>query len=115
MSFDQLFLFGLLLALFGMLLWGRFRYDAVAFSALIFAYIGGVVPKEDVFSGFGHPATIIVAGSVDVDPLGLLERKIEFHRRRAVKDLVGCFSQRPPHETRRAGDQDGTGRELPFE
>ena len=61
MSFDQVFLFGLLLAIFGMLLWGRFRYDAVAFSALILAFIGGVVPKEDVFSGFGHPATIIVA------------------------------------------------------
>ncbi len=61
MNFDQFFLFGLLLAIFGMLIWGRFRYDAVAFSALIIAYIGGVIPKEDVFSGFGHPATIIVA------------------------------------------------------
>jgi di/tricarboxylate transporter len=61
MNFDQLFLFGLLLGIFGMLIWGRFRYDAVAFSALIIAYIGGVIPKEEVFSGFGHPATIIVA------------------------------------------------------
>ncbi len=61
MTFDQLFLFVLLLALFAMLVWGRVRYDAVAFSALVIAYVGGVVPKEAVFSGFGHPATLIIA------------------------------------------------------
>ncbi len=41
--------------------WGRYRYDLVAFSALIVAYVVGVVPKDDVFSGFGHPATVIIA------------------------------------------------------
>lgn len=61
MTFDQLFLFALLLAIFAMMIWGRIRYDAVAFSALIVAFIAGVVPKEAVFSGFGHPATIIIA------------------------------------------------------
>ena len=46
---------------FAMLLWGRWRYDIVAFCALLIALILGVVPTEDAFSGFGHPATIIVA------------------------------------------------------
>ena len=44
-----------------MLLWGKFRYDIVAFCALIIALVLGVVPTADAFSGFGHPATIIVA------------------------------------------------------
>ena len=42
-------------------MWGRFRYDLVAFSALVVAFILGVIPKDDVFSGFGHPAVVIVA------------------------------------------------------
>ncbi len=58
---DQAILFGLLIALFALLIWGRWRYDLVAFVALIAALILGVVPKEDAFSGFGHPATIIIA------------------------------------------------------
>jgi di/tricarboxylate transporter len=61
MSFDQTFLFGLFAAVFALLIWGRIRYDLVAFLALIVAVIVGVVPKEAAFSGFGHPATIIVA------------------------------------------------------
>lgn len=44
-----------------MLLWGKWRYDLVPFSALLIALVLGVVPTEDAFSGFGHPATIIVA------------------------------------------------------
>jgi di/tricarboxylate transporter len=58
---DQTLLFILLIALFASLIWGRWRYDLVAFIALIAALIMGVVPKEDAFSGFGHPATIIIA------------------------------------------------------
>jgi len=60
MSADQIFLFVLLAAVFGMLLWGRVRYDVVAFCALIVAFLGGAIPKEDVFAGFGHPATVII-------------------------------------------------------
>ncbi|MBL4647269.1 MAG: SLC13 family permease, partial [Rhizobiales bacterium] len=61
MTFDQMFLFGLFGAVFAMLLWGRYRYDLVAFTALILALVVGVVPYDMAFSGFGHPATMIVA------------------------------------------------------
>jgi di/tricarboxylate transporter len=44
-----------------MLLWGRVRYDIVAFGALLLGVLLGAVPKEAAFSGFGHPATIVVA------------------------------------------------------
>jgi len=58
---DQLLLFGLLLLVFVLLIWGRWRYDLVAFVALLVALLTGIVPKEQAFSGFGHPATVIIA------------------------------------------------------
>jgi len=61
MSTDQIILFALFAAVFVLLIWGRIRYDLVAFLALIVGVILGVVPKEQAFAGFGHPATIIVA------------------------------------------------------
>ncbi len=61
MTTDQIILFSLFGLVFAFLLWGRFRYDLVAFGALLIALILGVVPKDQAFSGFGHPATIIVA------------------------------------------------------
>ena len=61
MNPEQLFLFALLFGIFVLLLWGRIRYDIVAFGALTVAYIGGAIPQEAVFAGFGHPATLIIA------------------------------------------------------
>lgn len=61
MTTDQIILFSLFAIVFGMLLWGKFRYDLVAFTALLIGVTLGVVPVDDAFAGFGHPATIIVA------------------------------------------------------
>ena len=61
MTHDQIVLFALLGCIFALLIWGRFRYDLIAFSALAVALVVGVVPKEAAFSGFGHPATVIIA------------------------------------------------------
>ena len=61
MTSDQIILFSLFGAVFGLLLWGRFRYDIVAFTALMIAVVLGVVPSAEAFSGFGHPATLVVA------------------------------------------------------
>ncbi|WP_282157444.1 SLC13 family permease [Shimia thalassica] len=61
MTTDQIILFSLFGGVFALLLWGRFRYDLVAFSALLLGVVLGVVKVDDAFSGFGHPATIIVA------------------------------------------------------
>jgi di/tricarboxylate transporter len=58
---DQALLFGLLLLVFVFLIWGRWRYDLVAFVALLLALLTGLVPTERAFSGFGHPATVIIA------------------------------------------------------
>jgi len=61
MTPDQIILFSLFGLVFALLLWGRFRYDLVAFSALMAGVVLGVVPTKDAFSGFGHPATLVVA------------------------------------------------------
>ena len=61
MTTDQALLFALFGLIFALLLWGRIRYDIVAFGALMVAVAGGLVEAEAAFSGFGHPATIIVA------------------------------------------------------
>ena len=61
MTADQAVIFGLLFFVFVFLIWGRWRYDLVAFIALLIALLTGLVPKDQAFSGFGHPATIIIA------------------------------------------------------
>lgn len=43
------------------LIWGRWRYDLVAFGALLLAVLAGIVPTDQAFSGFGHPAVVIIA------------------------------------------------------
>jgi di/tricarboxylate transporter len=61
MTPDQIILFSLLVFVFVFLIWGRWRYDLVAFVALLAALLTGVVPAQQAFSGFGHPATVIIA------------------------------------------------------
>ncbi len=61
MTQDQIILFALFAGVFAMLIWGRLRYDIVAFSALLIGVVLGVVPTDQAFSGFGHPATLVVA------------------------------------------------------
>ncbi len=61
MTFDQAVLFALFAAVFALLIWGRWRYDLVAFAALMVGVVLGGVPAAEAFSGFGHPATLVVA------------------------------------------------------
>ena len=61
MTLNQIILFSLFSLVFVMLIWGRFRYDIVAFSALLVAVVLGVIPSSEAFAGFGHPATLVVA------------------------------------------------------
>ncbi|MFK5997693.1 MAG: SLC13 family permease [Rhodobacterales bacterium] len=61
MTTDQIILFSLFAGVFAMLLWGKWRYDLIAFSALLIALVLGLIPTRLAFSGFGHPATVIVA------------------------------------------------------
>lgn len=45
----------------GLFIWGRLRYDIVAALALFACAVADLVPAEQAFAGFGHPAVITVA------------------------------------------------------
>jgi di/tricarboxylate transporter len=61
MTFEQGLLFAILAAALFLFVWGRWRHDVVAVAALIAAVLAGLVPAEEAFLGFGHPAVITVA------------------------------------------------------
>ncbi|MGM0635610.1 MAG: SLC13 family permease [Bacteroidota bacterium] len=44
-----------------MFVWGKLRHDVVAILTLFLLVVFGLVPTEDAFLGFGHPAVITVA------------------------------------------------------
>ena len=58
---DQNILVTTICVLVGLLIWGRWRYDAVTLVALATLVLFEVIPINNAFSGFGHPAVIIVA------------------------------------------------------
>jgi di/tricarboxylate transporter len=58
---DQNVLVITICVLVGLLIWGRWRYDAVTLVALAALVLFEVIPINSAFSGFGHPAVIIVA------------------------------------------------------
>jgi di/tricarboxylate transporter len=61
LTLDQAIAFGTLLIAFLLFLWGRFRYDIVAMLALLAVVLTGLVPFDQAFLGFAHPAVITVA------------------------------------------------------
>ena len=61
MTGPQILIFAILAVMMGLFLWGRFRHDIVALAALLACIIVGVVPANEAFAGFGHPAVITVA------------------------------------------------------
>ena len=98
MTADQIILFVLIILIFVFLIWGRYRYDLVAFAALIVAFLAGVVPADRVFSGFGHPAVVIIAlvlivsrGLSRSGAIELLARKV-IDSSRSLQAHIGIMS-----------------------
>ncbi|WP_318778992.1 SLC13 family permease [Paracoccus jeotgali] len=61
MTPDQLLLFAIFAVVIVLMIWGRWRYDVVAFAGLVAGVLTGIVPSEQAFSGFSNPATVTVA------------------------------------------------------
>jgi di/tricarboxylate transporter len=61
MSFDQIAILALIGAILILFIWGRWRYDLIAFTALLAAVVIGLVEPMQAFAGFGHPAVVTVA------------------------------------------------------
>ena len=93
MNQEQVAIFSILAGILALFAWGRIRYDVVAFMGLILCVLIGLVPVQDAFSGFSHPATITVAmvlilsrglansGVVDliVGPLMFTVKRVSLH------------------------------------
>lgn len=58
---EQILVFGTLGLVLVLFAWGPIRHDFVALIALFILIISGIIPAENAFSGFGHPAVITVA------------------------------------------------------
>ncbi len=61
MPVEQIIIFSTLALVLFLFIWGKWRYDLVALFALLVVTVSGIVPAEEAFSGFGHPAVITVA------------------------------------------------------
>jgi len=70
MTLDQMIVLAVLCAALLCFVFGKWRYDVVSLLALLAVAVAGVVPVQEVFEGFGHPAVITV-GAVLVVSRGL--------------------------------------------
>lgn len=61
MSMEQIIVFVTLFLSLVFFVWGKIRYDIVAFLALFVLVVTQIIPSEKAFSGLGHPAVITVA------------------------------------------------------
>ena len=60
MTLDQATVFAIIFGAMVMFVLNRIRYDVVGIVALLVAVLSGVVPADEAFAGFGHPAVITV-------------------------------------------------------
>ena len=58
---DQAIVFSILGIALVLFVWNRIRFDLVALIALLAVSIAGIVPVDQLFDGFGHPAVVTVA------------------------------------------------------
>ncbi|WP_372999149.1 SLC13 family permease [Marinobacter sp.] len=61
MSASQAIVFSILGMALVLFVWNRIRFDLVALLALLAVAIAGIVPADQLFDGFGHPAVVTVA------------------------------------------------------
>lgn len=90
MTLEQLQILFLLLGMLVLFVWGKWRYDIVALIALFSASLLGIVPSEEMFLGFGHPATltvvIVLILSYGLTKSGAVE---------GIVNIVNIFSKTP--------------------
>lgn len=86
MTGEQMLLLGLFASVMLVMMWGRFRHDLVAFAGLLLGVVLGLVPVDQAFSGFSHPAVMTVA-LVLIVSAGLI--------RTGAVQLLGAILSRP--------------------
>jgi len=87
---EQGIVFAVLAATLALFIWNRLRFDVVAMLALLAIAIAGLIPTEDLFAGFGHPAVVTVA-AVLVISQGLVNGGVVDN----IARLLGKVGHRP--------------------
>jgi len=89
MSGDQISVLAILALVVGLFLWGRWRHDLVAVSALLACVVTGLVDPAQAFQGFGHPAVITVACMLIMSRALQTSGAVEVLARRALPEKAG--------------------------
>lgn len=96
--------FGILVLAIGLFAWGKLRYDLVAILCLLLLIIFGLIPVEDSFNGFSHPAVITVAmilivshglaksGLIEWIARWMMEKDLNFTVQLAILCLIVCLA-----------------------
>jgi len=90
LNLDQGIVFAVLGITLALFIWNRLRFDVVSMLALLAMAFTGLVPADELFSGFGHPAVITVA-AVLVISQGLVNGGVVD----AIARLLGRIGHRP--------------------
>ncbi|NIM43387.1 MAG: SLC13 family permease [Hydrogenophaga sp.] len=89
MTGNQISVLAILGLVVGLFLWGRWRHDLVAVSALLACVLTGLVEPAQAFQGFGHPAVITVACMLIMSRALQTSGAVEVLARRALPDKAG--------------------------
>lgn len=95
MTLQQGLAFGLVGLTIVAFVWGRFRYDLVAVTALLAGLAIGVVPAERAFDGFRNDVTVIIACALIVSAAFARSGIVELVLRRILPLLKTERSQVP--------------------
>ncbi len=95
MTTQQGLAFALVAATIVAFIWGRWRYDVIAVTALLLGLIIGVVPAENAFDGFANDITIIIGCALVVSAAFARSGIVEVALRPVLPYLKTARSQVP--------------------
>jgi di/tricarboxylate transporter len=87
MTTPQILSFAIIAVMMAAFVWGRYRYDLVAAAALLVSVAAGIVPFDQMFSGFSDDIVIIV-GSALLVSAGIARIAFQFARRSNISPSV---------------------------
>jgi di/tricarboxylate transporter len=95
MTLQQALAFGLVGVTIAAFIWGRWRYDVIALSALLLGLALGVVPTDKAFSGFANDVTVIIACALVVSAAFARSGIVESLLRPLLPHLTSARTQVP--------------------
>ena len=93
MTLLQIEALSITVAMFGLFVWDRWRYDVVAVSILLAALLLGVVDPNKAFHGFEHPVIIIIASVLVISKAIARSGVLDGTMRRLLRDAKSTTSQ----------------------